>query len=93
LYHSNLASFAARTVKSGSRVAGQEMANDVLSLVAQQRHHLFVGRLAAYETVMAHPLCEALLDNTKSPPLRLASQAMKSRLKQTVSSGGALVSS
>jgi hypothetical protein len=63
-----LASYAARAVRSGSRVAGQERANDVLSPVAQRRHHFFVGRLPDFETLTEHPLCEALLDNTKSPP-------------------------
>src|SRR5262249_51206777 len=52
-----LASYAARAVKSGSRVAGQEMANDVLSPVAQRRHHFFVGRLPDFETLTEHPLC------------------------------------
>jgi hypothetical protein len=63
-----LASYAARAVKSGSRVAGQERANDVLSPVAQQRHHFFVGKLPEFETLSDHPVCEALHDNTKAPP-------------------------
>jgi hypothetical protein len=63
-----LACYAGRAVRSGSRVAGQERANDVLSPVAQRRHHFFVGRLPDFETLSEHPLCEALLDNTKSPP-------------------------
>jgi hypothetical protein len=63
-----LASYAGRAVKSGSRVAGQERANDVLSPVAQQRRHFFVGKLPDYEILTDHPVCEALLDNTKSPP-------------------------
>lgn len=63
-----LASYAARAVKSGSRVAGQERANDVLSPVAQQRHHFTIGKLPDFETLTDHPLCEALHDNTKSPP-------------------------
>src|SRR5579871_468364 len=63
-----LASYAARAVRSGSRVAGQERANDILSSVAQRRHHFYVGRLADFETLSEHPLCEALLDNTKSTP-------------------------
>jgi hypothetical protein len=63
-----LASYAARAVRSGSRVAGQERANDVLSPVAQRRHHFFVGRLPEFETVTDHPISEALYDNTKSPP-------------------------
>jgi hypothetical protein len=63
-----LASYAARAVKSGSRVAGQERANDVLSPVAQKQHHFFVGKLPDFETLTDHPVCEALLDNTKSTP-------------------------
>jgi hypothetical protein len=63
-----LASYAARAVKSGSRVVGQERANDVLSPVAQQRHHFFIGKLPDFETLTDHPVCQALHDNTKSPP-------------------------
>src|SRR5690348_10913630 len=63
-----LASYAARAVRSGSRMAGQERANDVLSPIAQRRHRFYVGRLPDFETLTEHPLCEALLDNTKSPP-------------------------
>jgi hypothetical protein len=63
-----LASYAARTVRSGSRLAGQERANDVLSPVAQRRHRFYVGKLPDFETLSDHPVCEALLDNTKSPP-------------------------
>ena len=63
-----LASYAARAVRSGSRVAGQERVNDILSPVAQRRHRFYVGRLPDFETLTQHPLCEALLDNTKSPP-------------------------
>src|SRR5579871_4552291 len=53
-----LASYAARAVRSGTRVAGQERANDVLSPVAQQRHRFFVGKLPDFETLSGHPLCE-----------------------------------
>ncbi len=63
-----LASSAARAVRSGSRVAGQERANDILSPVAQRRHRFYVGRLPDFETLTDHPICEALLDNKKSPP-------------------------
>ena len=63
-----LASYAARAVKGGSRVAGQERINDAFSAVAQRRHQFFVGRLADFESLSNHPLCEALLDNTKSLP-------------------------
>jgi hypothetical protein len=63
-----LASYAARAVRSASRVAGQERAKDVLSPVGQQRYHFFVGKLPDFETLTDHPVCEALLDTTKSPP-------------------------
>jgi hypothetical protein len=63
-----LASYAARAVRSGSRLVGQERANDVLSPVAQQRRYFLVGKLPDFETYTDHPVCEALLDNTKSPP-------------------------
>jgi hypothetical protein len=63
-----LASYAARSVRSGSRLAGQERANDVLSPVAQLRHRFYVGKLPDFETFSDHPVCEALLDNIKSPP-------------------------
>jgi len=63
-----LASYAARAVRSGTRVAGQERANDVLSPVAQRRHRFYVGRLPEFETLTEHPLCEALYDNTESSP-------------------------
>jgi hypothetical protein len=63
-----LATYAARAVRSGSRVAGQERANDVLSPVAQRRHQFAIGKLPDFETLTDHPICEALYDNTKSPP-------------------------
>jgi hypothetical protein len=63
-----LASYAARAVKSGCRVVGQERAQDVLSPLAQQRYHIAVERLPSYSTLSGNPLEEALHDNTKSPP-------------------------
>ncbi len=63
-----LAFYAARAVRSGNPVAGQEKANDVLSPVAQRRHHFAIGKLPDFERVTDHPICEALYDNTKSPP-------------------------
>jgi hypothetical protein len=63
-----LASYAGRAVKSGSRLARQERANDVLSPVAQRRHRFYVGKLPDFETLTDHPVCEALHDNTKTPP-------------------------
>jgi hypothetical protein len=63
-----LATYAARAVKSGSRVTGQERANDVLSPITQRRHHFAIGKLPEFETVTDHPISEALYDNTKSSP-------------------------
>ncbi len=40
-----LAAYAARAVRSGRRLAGQEKSQDVLSPLAQQRHHFTVRRL------------------------------------------------
>ncbi len=63
-----LATYAARAVKSGRRLVGQERSKDVLSPLAQQRHHFAVRRLPDFETLSDNPLIEALADNTKSPP-------------------------
>jgi hypothetical protein len=63
-----LATYAARAVKSGRRLVGQERSKDVLSPLAQQRHHFTVRRLPDFETLSDNPLTEALADNTKSPP-------------------------
>jgi hypothetical protein len=63
-----LATYSARAVKSGRRLVGQERSKDVLSLLAQQRHHFAVRRLPDFETLSDNPLTEALADNTKSPP-------------------------
>jgi hypothetical protein len=62
-----LASYAARAVKSGSRVAGQERAHDILSPLAQQGHHFAVGKLPDFSTLNGSPLEEALHDNMVSP--------------------------
>jgi hypothetical protein len=63
-----LASYAAKAVRSGSRITGQERANDVLSPVAQRRHHFNVCSLPEFETLSENPLSEILTDNTKSTP-------------------------
>jgi len=65
---SALASFAARAVKSGRRVCGQEKARDVLSPVAQRRRNFCVGKLPDVSTLSDNPLSEALADNTMTPP-------------------------
>ena len=67
-FSSALVGFAARAVKNGRRLCGQEKAKDVLSRTAQRRHGFSVGRLPDYATAGSNPLTEALHDNTKSPP-------------------------
>jgi hypothetical protein len=62
-----LASFAAKAVRTGRRVCGQERAKDVLSSVAQQRHGFSVGKLPDFSVLSENPLVEALTDNTQSP--------------------------
>ena len=59
-----LASFAARAVRSGRRVCGQERAKDALSTVAQQRHSFTVSSLPQISTLNPNPLSDALIDNT-----------------------------
>jgi hypothetical protein len=63
-----LASFAARAVRSGRRVAGQEKARDVLSPLAQARHNFVAEKLPDHETLTSNLLTLALQDNRKSPP-------------------------
>ncbi len=62
-----LASFAARHVKAGRRLCGQERSNDAMSAVAQQRHSFVVEKLSDYSTLNGTPLEEALQDNRRSP--------------------------
>jgi hypothetical protein len=63
-----LASFAARAVRAGRRVAGQEKPKDVLSPVAQARHGFMVEKLPDIATLGDNPLADALADNTMTPP-------------------------
>ena len=62
-----IATFAARAVRAGRTVCGQERAKDALSPRAQQRHHFAVGKLPDFSTLNGNPLQEALIDNTVSP--------------------------
>jgi hypothetical protein len=62
-----LCRFAARAVRSGGRVCGQERARDVLSPVAQQRRGFAVGKLPDFSTLDSSPLQEALIDNRQTP--------------------------
>lgn len=63
-----LAGYAARAVRSGRRLGGQERARDAMSPVAQQRHGFVVGKLPDIATESSNPLAEALADNTQTPP-------------------------
>jgi hypothetical protein len=63
-----LATFAARAVRSGRRLAGMDRSKDVLSPLAQQRQGFAVGKLPDCSALDGSPLAEALHDNTKSPP-------------------------
>jgi hypothetical protein len=63
-----LATFAARAVRSGRKLAGMERTKDVLSPQAQQRKGFAVGKLPDCSTLDGSPLDEALHDNTRSPP-------------------------
>jgi hypothetical protein len=66
---STFASYAARAVRRGRRVCGQEAGQEVLSPRAQARHGFAVLRLPEGPTSLAgNPLEEALLDNTVTPP-------------------------
>jgi hypothetical protein len=63
-----IATFAARAVRCGRRLAGMDRAKDVLSPLAQQRQGFAVCKLPDYSALDGSPLDEALHDNTKSPP-------------------------
>jgi hypothetical protein len=66
-FPSALATYAAKAVKSGRRVCGQEKGKDVLSPLAQQRRGFAVASLPRRSTLSGNPLSEALTDNTRSP--------------------------
>jgi hypothetical protein len=68
-FPSTLACYAARAVRSGRRLSGQERARDVMSSRAQQVKGFFVQTLPAHETGGEdNDTLDALRDNTKSPP-------------------------
>jgi hypothetical protein len=66
-FPSAIASFAARAVRSGRRLCGQERTNDVLSSLAQRRRGFAVQSLPDFSTLSGNPLEEALADNTVTP--------------------------
>jgi hypothetical protein len=64
-----IAVYAARAVRSGRRLCGQERSKDALSTVAQQRRHFTVQTLPDVESgTEDNATVDALRDNTKSPP-------------------------
>jgi hypothetical protein len=65
-FPSALATYAARAVKCGRRVCGQDKSKDALSPLAQQRHSFTVTSLPLHSTLSANPFSEALADNTRS---------------------------
>src|SRR5262249_22789177 len=68
-FPATIAAFAARAVRSGRRLCGQEKAKDVLSPRAQQRKHFAVQSLPDQDSGGAdNGTIAARRDNTKSPP-------------------------
>ena len=68
-FPSTLACYAARAVRSGRRLCGQERARDVLSPRAQQIKGFTVQSLPACDaSVDDNATLDALKDSTKSPP-------------------------
>jgi hypothetical protein len=66
-FASALATFAARAVRAGRKVAGKDSVGEVLSPAAQVQHGFVVSTLPAHSTLATNPLQEALIDNTRSP--------------------------
>jgi len=64
-----LAAYAARAVKCGRRLCGQERANDILSPLAQNRRGFTVTPLPEFSTIDGNALDEALHDNSQTPIL------------------------
>ena len=67
-FPSMVATFAARAVKSGRRLCGQEKAHDVLSATAQRRYDFRVEQLPENTVPCRNLLRDALADNTVTPP-------------------------
>jgi hypothetical protein len=61
-----LATFAARAVRSGRKLAGSDRAKDVLSPLAQQRKGFAVSPLPVGSSLTGNVFDEALRDNTRS---------------------------
>jgi hypothetical protein len=72
-FASALATYAARAVKSGRRLCGQDSARDALSQVAQRKKGFTVSSLPQGSGLAVNVFDEALRDNTRSPvPERVA---------------------
>ena len=65
---SAIATFAAKAVCSGRRLAGMEKAKDVMNPRTQRRHGFTVEKLPDVSMLTTNPLSEALADNTVTPP-------------------------
>src|SRR5215471_8942820 len=68
LFPTAVATFAARAVRAGRRLVGQERSKDVLSPVARYRHGFAVCSLPARSSLFGNVFDEALRDNTRTPP-------------------------
>jgi hypothetical protein len=66
-FASALATYAARAVRAGRKLAGKDPAGEVLSPAAQSQCGFAVGTLPGHSTLATNPLEEALTDNAKSP--------------------------
>jgi DNA-directed RNA polymerase specialized sigma24 family protein len=64
---SAIAAFAARAVKGGRRLCGQEKANDVYSRQTQTRRDFLISRFPEFSTLTGNALEEALHDNATTP--------------------------
>jgi hypothetical protein len=66
-FPSALASYAARAVRSGRRLCGQEKGKDVLSPLAQRRHGFTTSAIPDVSSLHGNALDDALADNTVTP--------------------------
>ncbi len=64
---SAIATYAARAVRSGRRLTGQERAKDALSPTAQARRGFTVSPLPGGSSLAGNAFDEALADNTRTP--------------------------
>ena len=72
-FTSAIATFAARAVKGGRRLCGQEKAKDVLSRQTQARRGFLVSRFPEFSTLTGNALEDALHDNATRFRIKSAS--------------------